>query len=96
MSGEDIRTDEFQIEFPVNALSPDQRELVADRLYEDEYVCEGVLDDDGNVVPRLDNEGNPVLLLLAGTEVGDFIASLDFDESVVQKCWAGLAGEEAA
>ena len=96
MSGEDIRTDEFQIEFPVNALSPDQRELVANRLYEDEYVCEGVVDNDGNVVPRLDNEGDPVLLLLAGTEVGDFIASLDLDEYEVREYQAGLAAKKTA
>ena len=88
---ETIRGDEWDLECEADDLSYDERDQIAARLYDDRYTCEGVVNDEGGVEPRLDQNGQPVLLRVDGTELGDLTDALEKDQKEVEEHLGTLA-----
>lgn len=91
LSREIIRGDEWEIECEADDLSYDERDQIAARLYDDRYICEGVVNDEGGVEPLLDEYGRPVLLQVDGTELGDLTDALERDQKEVEAHLSTLA-----
>ena len=93
-SGEDIQGNRWTIDCEVGDLSHDLRRPLADRLFEDTFVCEGVLNDSGSVEPRLGEYGEPVLLQVDGTGLQDLVAAIRRDQSEVEEYLAETQSEK--
>lgn len=92
-SGEDIHGNRWTMECEVNDLPPNVRRLLADRLFEDTFVCEGVLNESNCVEPRLGEYGEPVLLQVNGTGLRDLAEAIRQDQREVEECLADARSE---
>ena len=95
-SGEDIGNGYIEYDCDIADLPSDVRRHIADRLADDHYVCEGVVEDDGTVSPKFEN-GNPCYLRVEGTRIEDLIEAVRHDQEEVREYLAfKSAGEDSA
>jgi len=94
-SGEDVEGNQFAFEVEPGELPGDVRRWIADRLYEDTYLCVSVLDKDDNVEPSVSN-GGPDLLVVHGTELKNLIQAVREDQEEVERCLGKAAAQTPA
>jgi hypothetical protein len=91
-SGVDIEGNQFPFEVDPGDLPDDVGKNIADRLYEDTYLCVAVLDKDDNIEPSVSNAG-PDLLIVDGTELKDLIEAVRQDQAEVEAVLQNIAAK---
>jgi hypothetical protein len=94
-SGEDIEGNQFPFEVEPGELPGDVRRWIADRLYDDTYLCVSVLDEDDNVEPSVSN-GLPDLLVVDGTDIEALVQAVREDQEEVERCLSEVAAQKPA
>ena len=92
-SGENIQGNRWAVDCEVSDLPPNARRQLADRLFEDTFVCEGVVNEVGTVEPRLGEYGEPILLRVDGTDLRDLVEAIRQDQREVEECLAAARSE---
>jgi hypothetical protein len=83
-SGEDdIRGNVWAIDCDLDDLPYEDRKHIAARLFQHEYVCEGVANEDGGVEPSV-TCGQPNLICVDGADVDSFLEAVRRDQEEVE------------
>ncbi len=93
LSGEDTRGNTVGIDFDPEDLTPDDRELIAVRLFDDQFVCQAAVEEDGGTVPST-RYGQPELLVVDGDQLSDLIDAIEADQKEVEAYLASLKSKE--
>jgi hypothetical protein len=94
-SGENVQGNQYSFEFEPGELPGNVRRWIADRLYDDTYLCVSVLDRDDNVEPSVSN-GGPDLLVVDGTDIEALIQAVREDQEEVERCLSEVAAQKPA
>ena len=93
-SGVDIQGDRWTLHCEVGEVFQDARPRLADRLFENAFVCEGIANESGEVEPRLGEYGEPVLLQVDGTHLRALVEAVRQDQREVEEYLAQVRSEK--
>jgi hypothetical protein len=93
-SGEDTEENQYTFDCEPGDLPGDVREQIANRLYEEAYLCVAVLNKNDAVEPSVSN-GGPDLLLVDGTDLKALIQAVREDQEEVERCLSEVAKQKS-